>query len=98
MTPLFSGNTLPDSEYNWKEHELKLTGRDESLWELMDNHANFMMHREGHEGGDHIFVFINWGCETCDNQFHIETLKEEFPEWSHEFFEMWEGHNYFMIS
>jgi len=92
MRPLFSAC---NESHEWSS--LKLTGRDEDLWDLMEKHPNFIMHHEKRIGGDHIFVFINWGCDKCDDYYHIETLKEEFPEWSHEFFERWGGHDYFVI-
>lgn len=73
------------------ERELKLTGRDEDLISLMDEHDYFIVHRNKFNK-DYTFVVITWPGH------HIETLKEEFPEWCHEFFETWEGHCYFMIS
>jgi hypothetical protein len=100
MKPLFTGNCPPPSPHNWKEHELKLTGRDVDLISLMEKHENFTLHHEKDQQGDNIFVFIYWyhlsGADE-DYQYHVETLKEEFPEWCHEFFELWEGHEYFLI-
>tara|TARA_R110000796_G_scaffold216636_1_gene332627 strand:+ start:801 stop:1079 length:279 start_codon:yes stop_codon:yes gene_type:complete len=88
MVPLYDHE---GTDKEWIDRELKLTGRDEDLMSLMDEHEFFIMYTND-KGGDDTFVVIHW------DEFHIETLKEEFPEWSHEFFEMWEGHCNFMIS
>jgi hypothetical protein len=95
MTPLadLSNDILYYSNDN---KELKLTGREEDLIKLMKKHPNFTIH-DNKENHDDIFVSVKWGCDLCGDRLHIETLKEEFPEWSHDFFEQWEGHSHFHI-
>lgn len=79
-----------------KNYELKLTMEKEDLIELMRKHPNFTIH-DNKENHDDIYVKVYWGCKLIGDRFHIETLKEEFPEWSHDFFEAWEGHENFHI-
>ena len=79
-----------------KNYELKLTMEKEDLIELMRKHPNFTIH-DNKENHDDIYVKVYWGCKLIGDRFHVETLKEEFPEWSHDFFEAWEGHENFHI-
>jgi len=95
MTPL--ANLSNDIGYYSNDNkELKLTGQEEDLIELMRKHPNFTIH-DNKENHDDMYVKVYWGCDVCGDRLHIETLKEEFPEWSHDFFEAWEGHENFHI-
>ena len=95
MRPLFDFSN-DFGTYNNDNKELKLTGREEDLIKLMEKHPNFTIH-DNKENHDDMYVKVYWGCDVCGDRLHIETLKEEFPEWSHYFFEQWEGFENFLI-
>ena len=76
---------------------LKLSGRDVDLIELMKKNKHIIVY-ENPANWDNSFALINWyDAISGRDGLHIETLKEEFPEWSHEFFERWMDYDYFLI-
>ena len=76
---------------------LKLSGRDVDLIELMKNNKHITIYENHSDCGDNCFAVFNWYDRIHQTGIHIETLKEEFPEWSHEFFERWMDYDYFLI-
>jgi hypothetical protein len=89
-------NPLTTEHYG--DCRLRISGREIDLIELMKKNKHIILYTNHTECGDNSFAVFNWYDSVSEQDgLHIETLKEEFPEWSHEFFERWKEHNYFLI-
>jgi hypothetical protein len=88
-------NPLTTEHYG--DCRLRISGREIDLIELMKKNKHIIVY-ENPANWDNSFAVFNWYDSVSEQDgLHIETLKEEFPEWSHEFFERWMDYDYFLI-